>query len=103
MEKYSNLGHPTTHFAKLGQQPNNWAQLMPRLPPLNPQFKLSKIFLHPLLNLNTNTQNPGPAPANNDVEYEALLHGLRLAALLGIKRLLVYGDSAVVINQVSKS
>jgi ribonuclease HI len=39
---------------------------------------------------------------NNDVEYEALLHGLRLAASLGIKRLLVYGDSAVVINQVSK-
>jgi hypothetical protein len=63
MEKYSNSGHPTTHFAKLGQQPNNWAQLMPRLPPLNPQFKLSKIFLHPLLNLNINTQNPGPAPA----------------------------------------
>jgi ribonuclease HI len=40
---------------------------------------------------------------NNKVEYEALLHGLRLAASLGIKRLLVYGDSAVVINQVHKS
>jgi ribonuclease HI len=40
---------------------------------------------------------------NNKVEYEALLHGLRLAASLGIKRLLVYGDSAVVINQVNKS
>jgi hypothetical protein len=36
-------------------------------------------------------------------EYEALLHGLRLAASLGINRLLVYGDSAVVINQVNKS
>jgi ribonuclease HI len=33
--------------------------------------------------------------SNNQAEYEALLHGLRLAALLGIKRLLVYGDSAV--------
>jgi hypothetical protein len=32
-----------------------------------------------------------------------LLHGLRLAASLGIKRLLVYGDSTVVINQVNKS
>jgi ribonuclease HI len=41
--------------------------------------------------------------SNNEVEYEALLHGLRLAASLGIKRLLVYSDSAVVINQVNKS
>jgi ribonuclease HI len=41
--------------------------------------------------------------SNNDAEYEALLHGLRLATSLGIKRLLVYGDSAVVINQVNKS
>jgi ribonuclease HI len=41
--------------------------------------------------------------SNNKAEYEALLHGLRLAASLGIKRLLVYGDSAVVINQVNKS
>jgi ribonuclease HI len=40
---------------------------------------------------------------NNEVEYEALLHGLRLAASLGITRLLVYGDSAVGINQVNKS
>jgi ribonuclease HI len=41
--------------------------------------------------------------SNNKAEYEALLHGLRLVASLGIKRLLVYGDSAVVINQVNKS
>jgi ribonuclease HI len=41
--------------------------------------------------------------SNNEAEYEALLHGLRLAVSLGIKRLLVYGDSAVVINQVNKS
>jgi ribonuclease HI len=41
--------------------------------------------------------------SNNEVEYEALLHGLRLAASLGIKRLQVYCDSAVVINQVNKS
>jgi ribonuclease HI len=41
--------------------------------------------------------------SNNEAEYEALLNGLRLAASLGIKRLLVYGDSAVVINQVNKS
>jgi ribonuclease HI len=41
--------------------------------------------------------------SNNEAEYEALLHGLHLAASLGIKRLLVYDDSAVVINQVNKS
>jgi ribonuclease HI len=41
--------------------------------------------------------------SNNKAEYEALLHGLRLAISLGIKRLLVYGYSAVVINQVNKS
>jgi ribonuclease HI len=41
--------------------------------------------------------------SNNEAEYVALLHGLRLAASLGIKRLLVYGDSVVVINQVNKS
>jgi hypothetical protein len=41
--------------------------------------------------------------SNNEAEYEALLHGLLLAASLGIKQLLPYGDSAVVINQVNKS
>jgi ribonuclease HI len=41
--------------------------------------------------------------SNNEAEYEALLHGLRLAASLGIKRILVYSDSTVVINQVNKS
>jgi ribonuclease HI len=41
--------------------------------------------------------------SNNEAEYEALLHGLRLAASLGIKRLQVYDDFAVVINQVNKS
>ena len=35
---------------------------------------------------------------NNEAEYEALLYGLRVAVSLGIKRLLVYGDSSVVIN-----
>jgi ribonuclease HI len=41
--------------------------------------------------------------SNNEAEYKALLHGLRLAISLGIKRLLVCGDSAVVINKVNKS
>jgi ribonuclease HI len=41
--------------------------------------------------------------SNNESEYEALLHGLCLAISLGFKRLLVYSDSAVVINKVNKS
>jgi hypothetical protein len=41
--------------------------------------------------------------SSNEAEYKALLHGLRLPISLGIKRLLVYGDSTVVINQVNKS
>jgi ribonuclease HI len=39
---------------------------------------------------------------NNKAEYEALIHGLRIATSLGIKRLHVYGDSAVVVKQVNK-
>jgi ribonuclease HI len=41
--------------------------------------------------------------SNNEAEYEALLHGLRLAASLCIKRLVVYDDSTVIIIQVKKS
>jgi ribonuclease HI len=39
--------------------------------------------------------------SNDKAEYEALLHGLRLAVSLGIKRLLVYGDSLLVVQQVN--
>jgi ribonuclease HI len=39
---------------------------------------------------------------NNEAEYEALIHGLRITTSLEIKRLLVYGDLVVVINQVNK-
>ena len=42
-------------------------------------------------------------PASNNVaEYEACLHGIRLAMELGVKRLYVHGDSALVINQLNK-
>ncbi|XP_066358420.1 uncharacterized protein [Miscanthus floridulus] len=40
--------------------------------------------------------------SNNAVKYEACLHGLRIAVELDVKRLMVYGDSALVINQVNK-
>jgi len=41
--------------------------------------------------------------SNNKAEYEALLYGLRLAISLGIKRLLVYGDSKLVVQQIKKN
>jgi ribonuclease HI len=40
--------------------------------------------------------------SNNEAEYEALLHGLCLAISLGIKRLLAYGDSLLVVQQDNK-
>jgi ribonuclease HI len=40
--------------------------------------------------------------SNNGAEYEALMHGLRIAVSLGIKRLLAFGDSKVIIEQVNK-
>ena len=36
--------------------------------------------------------------SNNVAEYEACLHDIRLAVELGVKRLYVHGDSALVIN-----
>jgi ribonuclease HI len=40
--------------------------------------------------------------SNNMAEYEACLHGIRLAVELGIKRLYIYGDSTLVVNQLNK-
>jgi ribonuclease HI len=40
--------------------------------------------------------------SNNAAEYEGLVHGLSVAVSLGIKKLMVYGDSLVVINQINK-
>jgi ribonuclease HI len=40
--------------------------------------------------------------SNNVAEYESLIHGLNIAISLGIKRLMVYGDSLVVISQINK-
>jgi ribonuclease HI len=40
--------------------------------------------------------------SNNAAEYEALVHGLSIVVSLGIKRLMVYDDSLVVISQVNK-
>jgi ribonuclease HI len=40
--------------------------------------------------------------SNNGAEYDALIHGLRIAVSLGIKRLLNFRDSKVIIEQVNK-
>jgi ribonuclease HI len=40
--------------------------------------------------------------SNNAAEYEALIHGLSIAVSLGLKKLMVYGDSLVVISQINK-
>jgi ribonuclease HI len=40
--------------------------------------------------------------SNNATEYEALIHGLNIAISLGIERMMVYGDSLVVISQINK-
>jgi ribonuclease HI len=40
--------------------------------------------------------------SNNAAEYEALVHGLSITVSLGIKKLMVYDDSLVVISQINK-
>jgi ribonuclease HI len=40
--------------------------------------------------------------SNNGTKYETLIHGLRIAVSLGIKRLMAFDDSKVVIEQVKK-
>ncbi len=40
--------------------------------------------------------------SHNVAEYEVLLHGLRIAISLEIRRLIVHGDSQLVVNQVMK-
>jgi ribonuclease HI/transposase InsO family protein len=40
--------------------------------------------------------------SNNVAEYEALVHGLSIAVSLSIKKLMVYGDSPIVISQINK-
>ena len=41
------------------------------------------------------------AASNNVEEYDALIHGLRLAKELGIRRIMCYGDSDLVVQQSS--
>ena len=39
---------------------------------------------------------------NNEAEYEALLHGMRMPKACGATRLMIYGDSNLVVQQTMK-
>ena len=45
---------------------------------------------------------PREKSTNNTAEYEGLLAGLRIAVDLGVKKLIVRGDSQLVIRQINK-
>ena len=45
---------------------------------------------------------PREMSTNNTTEYKGLLAGLRIAADLGVKKLIVRGDSQLVVRQVNK-
>ena len=45
---------------------------------------------------------PREMSTNNTAEYEGLLAGLRIVADLGVKKLIVRGDSQLVVKQVNK-
>ena len=40
--------------------------------------------------------------SNNEAEYEALIHGMRMAKACGATHLDIYGDSNLVIEQTMK-
>ena len=44
-----------------------------------------------------------PTPSNNEAEYEALIHGMRMAKNCGATHLMIYGDSYLVVQQTMKS
>jgi ribonuclease HI len=41
-------------------------------------------------------------PSNNEVEYEAVLHGMRMAKACGATRIKIHGDSNLIAQQVMK-
>ena len=40
--------------------------------------------------------------SNNEAEYEALFHGMRMAKACGATRLIIYGDSNLVVQQTMR-
>jgi ribonuclease HI len=43
-----------------------------------------------------------PNPSNNEAEYEAVLHGMRMAKACGATRIKFHGDSNLIAQQVMK-
>src|SRR3954464_9745051 len=43
-----------------------------------------------------------PLPSNNEAEYEALIHGMRMEKACGATRLVIYGDSNLVVQQAMR-
>jgi ribonuclease HI len=43
-----------------------------------------------------------PNPSNNEAEYEAILHGMRMAKACGATRIKIHGDSNLIAQQVMK-
>ena len=41
--------------------------------------------------------------SNNEAEYEALLHGMHMAKTRGATRLVIYGDSSLVVQQTMRN
>jgi ribonuclease HI len=41
-------------------------------------------------------------PSNNEAEYEAILHGMRMAKACGVTRIKIHGDSNLIAQQVMK-
>ena len=41
-------------------------------------------------------------PSNNEAEYEALIHGMKMAKECRADRLMIYGDSNLVVQQTVK-
>jgi ribonuclease HI len=41
-------------------------------------------------------------PSNNEAEYEAVLHGMRMAKACGATRIKIHGDSNLIAQQVMK-
>ena len=41
-------------------------------------------------------------PSNNEAEYEALIHDMKMAKECGADRLMIYGDSNLVVQQTMK-
>ena len=40
--------------------------------------------------------------SNNEAEYEALIHGMKMAKVCGATRIIIYGDSNLVVQQTMK-